>query len=254
MKKPFFRFNTLYYTLTASAAILVLGLLAYLFIGEPKKVIASVPAFEINSGKETITDTLTDGTIITLNSNSKIKVAEDFNTRHRTVALEGEAYFEIAKSQVASFIIKTNKGEIKDIGTAFSVNTISDSVLKINISQGEIQLTTADKKMISAKAGQQLTYNVKTNLNLISEINPNSLSFKTHSFEFKNNSLQNIIGQLNQVYNQNITYDNALKDCPITVTFNNEKIETILDIIAETLHVKYEKQEGGFHLAGNKCN
>lgn len=249
--KPLSRIRTLYY---AAAAMIIFGIIGYFFLGKPKTIIADVPGIDLKSTSHTRIDTLIDGTIITLNKNSSLRSASGYNAKHRTLELEGEAFIEVGRSGNAPLIIQTSKGEIRDIGTSFSVNTRSDSVLNISVTEGEVELTTKANAVYKAKAGEQLEYNTVTNKKMVSPASKNATAFKTYLFEFDNDKLKNIVQQLNEVYNTNITYDKALEDCAITVTFNKEKLETILDIIAETLKVKYGKQEGGFHLAGNKCN
>jgi transmembrane sensor len=249
--KPVLKINRWYY---AAAAMLAVGVMLWFSLSQPKAEIAKTEPILLKTGSATRTDTLPDGTIVTLNKNSEIRTLADYGKTNRTLEMSGEVYFEVGKSNAGPFIIKTSKGEITDIGTAFSVNTVTDSILSINVTHGEVQLKTKSAHVVNAKAGQQLVYNSITDKNEIATVDPNAAAFKTHTFEFKGAKLKTILEQLNAVYGSNISCDKALENCPITVNFKNEKIETIVDIISETLNIRYEKGKGGFHLAGNQCN
>ncbi len=238
----------------AAAAILILALIGYL------KLKPSAPVLAINQPKHLVTqegiliDTLEDGSIITLNHHSEIIIEPGFNQSHRTMRLSGEAFFDIGKSSAAPFIILTSSAEIRDIGTSFSVNTNIDSALTINVATGKVALMVPQHAPIEASAGMQLTYNHLNQQSSITSLDANAMGFKTHLFEFKNQTLASLLSQLQSAYGVSLSCDEAIRDCAITVNFKNEKIETIIDIISETLHVKYDRLNGGFHLAGNKCN
>ena len=253
LQKPKTRwfFNPIY---IGAAAILILGITGYFIFNKKDTVIAGRPSYFIIAEDKIHIDTLEDGTIITLNKHSSLHVPDGFNQGNRSVELNGEAYFEIAGGGKHQFIIKTSQGTITDIGTKFSVNTKQKTSVQIHVTEGEVQLITNSAEKINAKAGQALSYNSSTGAHTFNVPDENTIAFKTHSFEFKNNALKNIIRELNNVYDANITYDKAIENCSITVAFRDEKIETILDIIAETLNVKYRKEKEGYHLAGNRCN
>lgn len=67
---------------------------------------------------------LADGTTVHLNAGSKLIYPIRFGRKRRIVALEGEAYFEVAKDEEHPFIVRTHLGEITVLGTEFNVNEI----------------------------------------------------------------------------------------------------------------------------------
>src|SRR5262249_28699160 len=56
-------------------------------------------ALTLQTGIATRTDTLTDGTIVTLNRNSRLVAQRYFNGPTRTVELDGEAFFDVASDK-----------------------------------------------------------------------------------------------------------------------------------------------------------
>src|SRR4029077_17656407 len=70
------------------------------------------------------------------------------------------------------------------------------------------------------------------------KIDTNSLSYKTKIFSFNNTDLGSVVDKLNEVYDSKIRLANeALRDCHLTVNFNDDKLDTVIDILAETLNL-----------------
>lgn len=85
---------------------------------------------------------LPDGSLVSLNANSRIRLSETWEEgAQREVWLEGEAYFKVAKkaSGEAKFIVHTNGPDIEVLGTQFNVNTRQDRTL-VFLEEGRIQL------------------------------------------------------------------------------------------------------------------
>lgn len=67
--------------------------------------------------------TLSDGTLVHLNYNTRLIYPEQFQGDTRDVILEGDAYFMVAKDRRHPFIVHTDNGEVKVYGTEFVVET-----------------------------------------------------------------------------------------------------------------------------------
>ncbi len=87
--------------------------------------------------RETVT--LSDGTVIELNTRTSLSV--HMSTRERRVVLEdGEAYFTVAHEEERPFIVNAKGGHIRDIGTQFSVYTQEDRVL-VAVKEGSVHIS-----------------------------------------------------------------------------------------------------------------
>ena len=74
--------------------------------------------------------TLSDGTKVWLNSQSKIRYPVIFNDITREVYLEGEAYFEVAKDPQHPFHVNARNGvNIEVLGTSFNVEATRTRML-----------------------------------------------------------------------------------------------------------------------------
>nr|MBA3285773.1 FecR family protein [Nitrosopumilus sp.] len=83
---------------------------------------------------------LPDGTKITINMGSSLKFEPGFGKTSRTVHLDGEAYFDIAKNPIP-FIVNTDHYTIRDIGTIFNVKAYSDDLsFETMVIEGEVEI------------------------------------------------------------------------------------------------------------------
>lgn len=86
--------------------------------------------------------TLPDGTVVSLNANSKLELLGDWKkAEQREVRLEGEAYFKVTKQEAtkAKFVVHTNGPDIEVLGTQFNVNTREGRTL-VMLEEGKIKL------------------------------------------------------------------------------------------------------------------
>jgi transmembrane sensor len=88
---------------------------------------------------------LPDGTRVWLNSNSRLKYNNDFNTNNREVTLEGEAYFDVAKNTQLPFIVHASSIDIKVLGTSFAVKSYpQDKTIEATLLRGIIEVSRKD--------------------------------------------------------------------------------------------------------------
>src|SRR5581483_3924436 len=64
---------------------------------------------------------LSDGTTVTLAAESRLIVPADYGRAHRTVTLDGEAYFEVVHNDSTPFVVHAGSGVVRDLGTTFAV-------------------------------------------------------------------------------------------------------------------------------------
>ena len=83
--------------------------------------------------------TFEDGTKVHLNYNTTLKYPSHFSAASRTVYLDGEAYFQIAKDD-RPFRVITANGIVKQYGTSFNVNTHVAGVTKVVLVEGAISV------------------------------------------------------------------------------------------------------------------
>jgi len=85
---------------------------------------------------------LTDGSNITLNTASKVRV--DLTTDERRIELEaGEAFFEVAHDPARPFTVVVGEQRVVAVGTKFSIRRNHDDV-RITVTEGAVRLQDSD--------------------------------------------------------------------------------------------------------------
>ena len=106
--------------IAASVVIVAgIGLLAYLLLNKPAREV-TVAANQI-----VLNDTLSDGSVVTVNKGSSITYSTKFKGGTRRVALKGEAFFNVTPNKQKPFIVSVNDVEITVVGTSFDVKSVN---------------------------------------------------------------------------------------------------------------------------------
>lgn len=109
---------------------------------------------------------LPDGSKVTLNRGSSVNYPENMNTANeRNVTLKGEAYFEVKKGSAKKFNVYAGNTKTIVVGTEFNLRENGEDVV-LNVVEGEVEmveLTPAEDNKMAVKAGEQATYQKKTN-------------------------------------------------------------------------------------------
>ncbi|MCW9707345.1 FecR family protein [Fodinibius salsisoli] len=138
----------------AAAAVILLGAIGIGYLSIPNHI--AVPH------GETKTITLSDQTTITLNSGSTLSYPKWFNIWERTVALNGEAFFEVTTTGMP-FQVEAGRGLITVMGTKFNVRSWPDdkNATSVFLEEGRVSFSSADResKEVVLEPGQfsQLT-------------------------------------------------------------------------------------------------
>lgn len=101
---------------------------------EVKTIIKSTP----KGVKKTIK--LPDGSMVALNSDSKLTYAEDF-PQNRTVYLEGEGFFEVVKDEQHPFSVITENISTTALGTSFNIKAYSGNPeIQVVLASGKVKV------------------------------------------------------------------------------------------------------------------
>lgn len=150
--------------------------------------------------------TLPDGTVVTVNTDSSLRV--QFYPQKREVRLlQGEAYFAVAPQGDHSFIVKAANTEIRVVGTAFNVRAAPSNTY-IAVNEGVVQVSSPDRTT-TLRAGHALTINLQTGQQYPSTLPPELAgSWKSGQLSFKNTALYEVIEALQPYADKPITLAN----------------------------------------------
>ena len=218
----------------------------------------SVKMLEITAHDQVLnTFMLPDGTLVSLNCDTKVFYPQQFGNKARVVTIEGEAFFEVKPDQNKPFIILAGKAQIKVLGTSFSVSAYPETkLIEVIVQTGRVQVKNQAGETLEQSGELILTPGDKGTLvyasnTLLKTINqdPNFLAWKTRQLIFKATSLREVIGNLEKVYKVNIRLaDPKLNERLLTVQFNNEPLDFILKVIEKTLKIEVQEANGQYIL------
>ena len=233
-----------------SLAILLpsLAIIAYLAIRE--KTTSTPIYFSTTSSIQKIQ--LPDHTVVTLSKNSQIAYPKGFDGRLREVTLKGEGFFDVARQPERPFIINTESGNIKVVGTSFNVNA-KDSQLQVDVVEGKVLVYTQQDSAY-LDPGFSATTASNSKVDVAASIDVNDWSYATRKLVFKNTSLKKVFKHIEKTYPYSIEVQNrAIENCELTATFDNIPIAEIMSMIGESLNLNVVLQENNYIVDGEGC-
>jgi len=224
------------------AAGVIILLAAGIFAG--RWLFAPTESLAVVSTNKTVQDTLPDGSTAFLNKRSSIDYEYNPREKTRKVKLKGEGYFDVKHEETKPFVIETEGVFVRDLGTTFNVKSYPDKdTVEVIVQSGEVQFYTLHDDGLNLKAGETGIYTKRGKIfTKIARADTNALAYKTGVFSFHSTDLRSVIDRINEVYESNITLTDAqLGNCRLTATFTNESIDTVVEVIAETMGLQVEK-------------
>ena len=194
-------------------------------------------------------DTLPDGSFITINRNSSLSWPQQFTGKQRNVQLTGEGFFNVTRDKQKPFIVHAGNNVIIEVlGTSFNVKSRKDST-EVIVETGNVQVSWLDKKVL-LKAGEKVIIkNGQHGLHKQPVDNRLYNYYRSHTFICEETPLWKLVQVLNEAYDAHIIIENnSLRNLPLNVTFKNESLENILEIIRMTLAIDVIKEDGAIFL------
>ncbi|MCK9424118.1 MAG: FecR domain-containing protein [Bacteroidales bacterium] len=213
---------------------------------------------QFSAQNDVVSCKLPDGTAVTLNKGATLVYPSRFNDSPRLVTLKGEAWFEVSPDKTKPFIISAENVRIRVVGTSFLVNTItSNNSKEIILSSGKVKVYFEDRpdKNAVLSPGEKVElitdgYAIHKNINT----DVNYLSWKTKHMVFNNTPLPDVVTLLVNVYHTSILiYDDSLKNCRITATFDHQSLESVLNVLKATLDLQVRNSGSGIQISGHGC-
>lgn len=190
---------------------------------------------------------LPDGTLVKLNSGSRIHYPEAFSDSLRLVEFEGEAFFEVAKDTAKPFMIKSRNINTMVLGTSFNLKTTAAENFELAVVTGSV------KVFHSLKEQSMEEWYINPSQSIV--LDHQSQSFQIHSFDpatalawvegilvFDNSSFEDIVYTLEKWYGVHIDTSDLNQNIPTGYTgkYKDKSLETVLKGISYVLDFRYE--------------
>ncbi len=186
---------------------------------------------------------LADGSRIWINSESTVRLPSVFTGDKRTVSLQGEAFFEIAKDPEHPFQVVVEGQTIEVLGTSFNVRAYPASKeVQTTLSEGKIKLITS-KGFIMLSPGQQAELDKTTGDLVLNEVKTSGFeAWKEGRYEFVNENLIEVLKMAERWYDVDLIYqEDEFKSMNFSgVIRRNKPVEHFLTLLGHSIPIRYE--------------
>lgn len=210
---------------------------------EAELVECIVPAGEIR------TITLPDSSVIKVNSGSILIYPRQFTDR-RSIYLNGEAYFTVARNESKPFVVKTTDMDVEVLGTVFNVSSYADSEKpSATLESGEVNIRFKDtaKESVTLLPNEQVTYNRTSGLVEKNSVKvENAIAWTEGNLIIQNMTIEEVIEVIKRKYAVKIYLNSAnygKERITVKVTYGETLTEfmEVLQYLLPQLKYKLEK-------------
>ncbi|MDR3267741.1 MAG: DUF4974 domain-containing protein [Tannerella sp.] len=230
----------------ACAAVVIVSVAGSYFVMQEKPATQYVTV-QTNAGMRTSLN-LPDGTLVHLNSSSKLTYPVPFEAGQRRVTLDGEGYFQVAHDVQRPFIVQAESRlmEVEAVGTAFNMQAYaSESLLKTTLVEGAVRFGVQNEsgtwKYELLNPSEKAVYDLTARKVHISRTNPvYDTAWMQGRLMFRDTPLPEVLAQLSRFYN--VTFDVAdavINSYMFTGTFENRQLSQIMDYLKISSRVNY---------------
>lgn len=185
---------------------------------------------------------LPDGSMVTLNSCSRLRYPTKFTQPTREVVLEGEAFFDVAKDSDRQFIVTAGHFHVKVLGTAFNIKSYdNDEIASVKVDRGKVQVEMPEATMrLSAKERVEvnsLRGTIKKQQDLYE-----TAGWRQGCLYFDGTPIQDVARELEREYNCSIIFQEGEEfNNLISGEHDNQSLESVLQSLEYISGIKYKK-------------
>ena len=182
-------------------------------------------------------DTLPDGSVVTLNKHSSLSYEGAYNKKERNVELNGEAFFKVAHNKSKPFVVHVNGLTVTVTGTSFNIKTV-DGKTEVIVETGSVQVSNG-RQTIALTPKQKVVTGGEADSLMKEGVTDQLYSYyRDKVFVCDNTPLWKLVEVLNEAYDANIVIESKEKrNLPLTATYNNESLDKVLELVAQTLEL-----------------
>ena len=149
---------------------------------------------------------LQDGTVVYVNSASRLRYPVKFTGEERRVYLSGEAYFEVEKNEGMPFVVEMEEGEIKVLGTQFNARSYKEEKQQLTtLVAGKVLLTSKQGKSVELTPGDQGVMGEKGISKGKVDVYPYT-AWKDGNFVFRKQRLEDIMNIVERWYDVKVVF------------------------------------------------
>ncbi len=225
------------YLVPAPVILLVAG---YLLLKGPGMI------EKYNQGSLPLSFTLSDNTVVTLASHSKLSYTRDFGSKERKVNLLGEASFQVRKDGIHPFIVCEDDLVATVLGTEFTIRREhNDSVMLVELLKGRLRVETTGSSgsFIILDPHERVVYN-RYDKHIFKEawLAEGSVSL-SNRLVFRQNNFEEIAARMKSVFGITLVNRSNKKNWRFTGEFTNSTAKEIIENICQVEGLNSESGE-----------
>jgi len=234
------------YALRKIAAILVITLISlagvWTIIKKSPEMIEYVAKTQVSE------HTLKDGTLVTLDRESTLKMI-----KNRELSLSGRGYFAVAKNPELPFRVSMHHGILEVLGTQFVIFTTEDYT-SVYVHEGKVKIQYNGQYYVLEASDKIVMSKDEVKTSKIPEINPKS--WVSNQLVFKDKTLNFVLNALAIHYNLSVVYPENVSEtdnCKINSSFKDISIKEALDELSLISGLEYRLSQNKVVILGFKC-
>jgi transmembrane sensor len=183
---------------------------------------------------------LPDGTRLQLNTATSVEFEAGDDYRNLHLALGGEIYVDVAHDPSRPFVVRTDHGDARAVGTAFGVRAEAARTT-VNVVEGEVAVrstarTGAVQPEYRVSAGRRLAVTAGAAPNAPGEVDTSALGWRDGHLIYDDVSLSVLVEDLNRYLPRRMTIsDAALANTRVSAILTLSDQDTMLEALAEVL-------------------
>jgi ferric-dicitrate binding protein FerR (iron transport regulator) len=247
--------------LAIAALIIIIAGTGYWYLNKSVLFMPADQEIVITGKRKTVR--LPDGSMITLEPNSRLTYPHQFAGNTREVELTGEAFFEVKPNHEKPFIVHTANIMATVLGTSFNVEAYPNGIAKVVVATGRVKVQTVNAsnelQAVIINANQSVTYNIT--INEIEKRNEpeEAVYYKQRNsgrFSYTGVPVSKVIQEMERYYHTTVTLQGNMSGCVFYGYFRvNDSVERALSLIALSLNATVQKTTNnkGYVITGGNC-
>ena len=230
----------------------------------------SIPVEHHTGAGERLSVVLSDGSEVELNTHSSLRYNRGFRTWYgarrsgRTVQLDGEAFFTVAK-EGRPFKVETFNAEVTVLGTGFNVRAYrvdQEQETRITLDHGKVQVDMPDRSsqeaVILSEKGQQAVVSMaeikQQNPDQAGDVYALAMAWRSQAFVALGLSVESLFNQIERFFDVEIEVSNELSLEPLDLIYldSEPSVEDVLTDFCIYEECSFQKTASGYLLLSAK--
>ena len=189
--------------------------------------------------------TLPDGSRLTLNSESKVYIPDNFNVKNRSLKMTGEVFFQVTHNEKKPFVVMSNGAVVEDLGTSFNVKSYKeDEDMSVTVSTGKVRVNIQNQDLqLALSPNEHLIVNRKNGAVTKEKLSDNNYNeWMKGVLYFNNTPIEEVIRTINRVYNSDLVLEKNNVDMKISGKHDNKNLHAVVEAVCFATGLKTRKE------------